>query len=132
MNAHELSTKSLAELTAIYNMHTDKPIKKFGCSKMEAVCKVLAVMEGQDEVETEVVGIEDEAQTTETNDELVEDGSEVFVPATALEKSVKTKKMGIGKRIVELLKAGISPKDGLSMIQAEFVGCKTTMACIYW
>lgn len=44
MTKSELSTKSLVELTAIYNASVDKPIKKFTCSKAEAVERVLKVL----------------------------------------------------------------------------------------
>ena len=44
MTKSELSTKSLVELTAIYNAAADKPIKKFTCSKAEAVERVLKVL----------------------------------------------------------------------------------------
>lgn len=47
-------------------------------------------------------------------------------------KTKATKPMGIGNKILELLKSGVSPKETLETIQATFEGCKTTMACVYW
>ncbi len=43
-----------------------------------------------------------------------------------------SKPQGIGAKILELLKSGVSPKETLETIQATFEGCKTTMACVYW
>ena len=40
----DLTKLSLTELTAIYNAAADKPIKKFSCSKEEAIKRVKAVM----------------------------------------------------------------------------------------
>lgn len=40
----DLTKLSLTELTAIYNAAVDKPIKKFSCSKEEAIKRVKAVM----------------------------------------------------------------------------------------
>jgi hypothetical protein len=116
MNAQDLNTKTLAELTAIYNASADQPIKKFTCSRDKAIERILNL----------------ETIETVSTDELVEDGGDGFVPAIPLEKTVKTKKLGIGKRITELLKLKTPTKDVLATIKAEFEGCKTTMACVYW
>ena len=40
----DLTTLSLSALTALYNLHADKPIKKFSCSKEKAIAKVQEVM----------------------------------------------------------------------------------------
>lgn len=72
------------------------------------------------EVETE-----NEAELTQSEAELVE-------VAEVQDEVVKTtKKLGIGKRIVELLKSGIEPKVVLEEILKEF-NSKTTIACVYW
>lgn len=42
------------------------------------------------------------------------------------------KPLGIGQVIVKELKAGSKPKEVLELIQQQFEGCKTTMACVYW
>ena len=52
--------------------------------------------------------------------------------ANVVIKTKQTKPQGIGNKILELLKAGTSPKETLEIIQATFEGCKTTMACVYW
>jgi hypothetical protein len=122
MNAQDLSTKTLAELTAIYNESADTPIKKFTCSKNKAIERILSIETFET---TDVAELEDD-------EELVEDGGDGFVPAIPLEKTVKTKKLGIGKRIVELLKDKTPTKTVLETIKLEFEGCKTTMACVYW
>ena len=43
-----------------------------------------------------------------------------------------SKPQGIGAKILELLKAGTSPKDTLKIIQETFEDCATSMACVYW
>lgn len=40
----DLSTKTLTELTAMYNALSDKPIKKFSCSREAAIAKIQALM----------------------------------------------------------------------------------------
>jgi hypothetical protein len=52
--------------------------------------------------------------------------------ANVVIKTKATKPQGIGNKILELLKSGVSPKETLETIQATFEGCKTTMACVYW
>jgi hypothetical protein len=52
--------------------------------------------------------------------------------ANVVIKTKATKPQGIGNKILELLKSGVSPKETLATIQATFEGCKTTMACVYW
>jgi hypothetical protein len=52
--------------------------------------------------------------------------------ANVVMKVKATKPQGIGNKILELLKSGVSPKETLETIQATFEGCKTTMACVYW
>ena len=52
--------------------------------------------------------------------------------ANVVIKTKATKPQGIGNKILELLKAGTSPKETLEIIQTTFEGCKTTMACVYW
>ena len=95
MNATTLNAMSLTQLTAIYNQHAAKQVKKFSCSKDAAVDKVLGVL-----------------------------------PKAA--KKSAAKKVGIGARIIELLRAGSSCKDTLTAIQGEFKGCATSIACVYW
>lgn len=89
----DLSTMSLADLTAVYNKYAAKPIKKFSCSKEAAIAKVQSVLP---------------------------------VKATA------TKKLGIGKRTVELLKDGLSPADVLATLRKEFKSDVSSMASVYW
>ena len=52
--------------------------------------------------------------------------------ANVVIKVKPSKPQGIGAKILELLKAGTTPKETLETIQATFEGCKTTMACVYW
>ena len=92
----DLSALSLAELTAVYNQHVAKPIKKFSCSRDEAVKRVTAVLPKK----------------------------------TKTEKT--TKRLGIGARTVELLKAGTSVADTLATLRAEFGETASSMASVYW
>ena len=117
MDQNELSTKTLPELTDIYNESADTPIKKFSCSKEKAIERILSL----ETFET--------TDSSELEDEVVET-QEVETPT--VEVSAKPKARGIGKRIVELLKAETPTKTVLETIKTEFEGCKTTMACVYW
>ena len=76
----------------------------------------------------------------ETNPEINLDAAETKLVevAEAQDKVVETveaeapkKAKGIGKKIVEYLKAGVEPKDVLVKILEEFKS-KTTIACVYW
>jgi hypothetical protein len=120
MDENELSTKTLAELTAIYNASADQPIKKFTCSKDKAIERILA-LDSKETVNIDELVDEDEVVETQ----------EVETPTVEVE-TVKPKARGIGKRITELLKAKTPTKTVLEIIKAEFDGCKTTMACVYW
>ena len=113
MNEQDLLTKTLAELTAIYNESADTSIKKFTCSKDKAIERIL-------NLETFETTSTDELTDDEGDDE--EDEAE----------TVKPKARGIGKRIVELLKNKVPTKTVLETIKTEFEGCKTSMACVYW
>lgn len=78
-------------------------------------------LEAQVEALEQSVEAQVEVQTTEAE-----------VPSTEPQVEVKpTKKLGIGKKIVELLKAGDDPKVVLEKIIEEF-NSKTTIACVYW
>lgn len=57
----------------------------------------------------------------------------ITAPVVVKEVVVKAEKpMGIGKIIVQQLKAGQKPKEVLEMIKIGHPDCKTTMACVYW
>ena len=77
MDKKALNAKSLAELTAIYNEHADKPIKKFSCSREAAIAKIaLLLPKPAAKVATKKLGIG--ARTVE----LLKSGMK---PAAALE-----------------------------------------------
>lgn len=54
------------------------------------------------------------------------------VLAVQPKKSTATSKMGIGKRSVELLKAGGKPADVLVQLRREFKSDVSSMASLYW
>ena len=47
-------------------------------------------------------------------------------------KATATKKLGIGKRTVELLKGGMKVADVLSTLRTEFKADVSSMASVYW
>ncbi len=47
-------------------------------------------------------------------------------------KTTSTKKLGIGKRTVELLKDGVKPAEVLATLLEEFPTAKTSIKCVYW
>jgi hypothetical protein len=127
MNAQDLSTKTLAELTAIYNEQADTPIKKFTCSKDKAIERILNLETFET---TDVAELEDDE--TEEVVELDPLWGRTITTPTVEAQSTKPKAKGIGKRIIELLKDKTPTKTVLETIKLEFEGCKTTMACVYW
>jgi hypothetical protein len=54
------------------------------------------------------------------------------VKAAKADGQPKVKGPTIGARSVELLKSGKTAKETLEIIRAEFPGCKTQMASMYW
>ena len=63
------------------------------------------------------------------DDVIVEEIQETKIEDVKVDE--KKKSQGIGKRIVQHLKDGKTPKETLELILKEF-DSKTTMACVYW
>lgn len=54
------------------------------------------------------------------------------VLAVQPKKTTATKKLGIGVRTIELLKAGGKPADVLAQLRKEFKADVSSMASVYW
>jgi hypothetical protein len=80
---------------------------------------------------TPVVETNPNPELNQAEAKLVEEAEKQEAQVQEVEAQAPSKKKGIGKRIVELLKGGMEPKTVLEEILKEF-GSKTTIACVYW
>ena len=102
MDKKALNAKSLAELTAIYNEHADKPIKKFSGSKAEAIERVLKVLP--------------KAAKAKNNKGISTSGPRTGVCAWMKAQHVK----------------GVSAVDTFSVLHEHFPEAKTTLKTVRW
>ena len=101
-------------------------------SRKNYVAKTNAIPEVDETLELSTAEVE---LANLVNDEIINDDVIVEeVQETKIEDvkvDEKKKSQGIGKRIVQHLKDGKTPKETLELILKEF-SSKTTMACVYW
>jgi len=105
MTKTQLNEMSLAALTAVYNTHATKKIKKFSCSKAEAIERVLSVLPKQPKAKS----------TVERG------GTQKPGPRT-----------GVCAQMTELFGKGMQPKEVLEWIRENLPAAKTSYKAVLW
>ena len=104
MTKTQLNEMSLIALTAVYNTYATKTIKKFTCSKAEAVERVLKVLPAQPKAKS-----------------TVERGGKGPGPRT-----------GVCAQMTELFSKGMSPKEVFAWIQDNMPAARTSLKAVHW
>lgn len=99
-----LNKMSLSDLTALYNEHAAKPIKKFACSKEVAVVRTMQVLPKSKPATKKSEG----------------------------KGERRPRGLGICKLIAAHLKSGKTPADTLAAVLKKHPEAKTTIKCVYW
>lgn len=137
----ELMTKTLAELTEMYNAtKVSKPIKLFTKSKADAVERVLGAIAISTaaapavkvtKIVKSAVRLTKEGLTV--NGKLEKKAAAKKAAAKPAKKaSGAPRKMGICWTIAAHLNAGHSPQDTLAAVLKKNPSAQTTIKCVYW
>lgn len=102
MTKTQLNEMSLLSLTAVYNTYAEKQIKKFTCSKAEAVERVLKVLPKSEK-----------AKSTSG-------------------KAGPGPRTGVCKMMTELFGLGLQPKEVLEEIQEKLPSARTSYKAVLW